>query len=75
MNGLKDLVGRKFHFERLSSGTVTPTHELPSATWFHSDGSTQTADCPTGTTSYSKADSEFTSKSLESLVALASRDI
>lgn len=67
MNGLKDIVGRKFHFERSSSDTIMPTTELPSATCLHPDGTAQPVDCQTGTVTYSKADSEFVSKTLKRL--------
>ena len=35
---MDDLVGRKFRFERHGNKLV-PVKELPSATWFHPDGS------------------------------------
>jgi hypothetical protein len=67
MNGLKDLVGRVFHFDQSSNGAVVPTAELPSATWLHPDGTMWPIDCPTETVNYSKTDSEFVSKTLKRL--------
>lgn len=64
MNGLKDLVGRKFSFKRDQnggdqSGDLYLVDELPSSTWIHPDGSVQPSEMPTETVSYSPADIEF----------------
>lgn len=63
MSGLKDLIGRRFRFERSGEGKLEPVEELPSATWIHPDGTIQPVDLPKDTpVLYSKLDSILRNK-------------
>lgn len=41
---MKDLIGRKFRFEKDKFGNYQPVKELASATWQHPDGTVQSCD-------------------------------
>ena len=57
MSGLKDLIGRRFRFGH-SDHKMVVEQELPSATWFHADG-TVVALPETEAVIYSAEDAEF----------------